>query len=76
MDAIMVTLLFFSSRLCLTLPQPRTILHRLTFNSMVYQALSYGARMNGKRVVLGGLDKNVEVRIFSGVFVIPRTAVK
>ena len=26
------------------------------------QALSYGARMNGKRVVLGGLDKNVDVR--------------
>lgn len=25
------------------------------------QALSYGARMNGKRVILGGLDKNVQV---------------
>lgn len=25
------------------------------------QALSYGARMNGKRVILGGLDKNVSV---------------
>ena len=26
----------------------------------IARALSYGARMNGKRIVLGGMDKNVE----------------
>lgn len=26
----------------------------------IARALSYGARMNGKRIVLGGLDKNIE----------------
>lgn len=27
----------------------------------IARALSYGARMNGKKVVLGGLDKNKEL---------------
>lgn len=27
----------------------------------IARALSYGARMNGKRIVLGGMDKNVEM---------------
>jgi hypothetical protein len=27
----------------------------------IARALSYGARMNGRRIVLGGMDKNVDI---------------
>jgi len=43
-------------------PHPHfTIKECLEQPEAIARALSYGARMNGKRVVLGGLDKNVDV---------------
>lgn len=43
-------------------PHPHfTIKELLEQPEAIARALSYGARMNGKKVVLGGLDKNVEI---------------
>jgi glucosamine--fructose-6-phosphate aminotransferase (isomerizing) len=42
-------------------PHPHfTIKECLEQPEAIARALSFGARMNGKRVVLGGLDKNID----------------